>query len=174
MTYCCRTLGLGSATMCCATAAALLGGCAPMMQMRPAADSYTYDVGVASGPEIQAKTLDILARFGYRVARQDGPNRVYIESDWQSRQPVDDLERNQGYEIISRVTLSGAPRSPETSPALYHVLLTVENRFVPLRGTNRENMDRTSSADYARSIVKQMSLAFASNPVSVTNEPRPF
>ena len=160
--------------MCCATAAALVCGCAPMMQMRPAADSYTYDVGIASGPEIQAKTLDILARFGYRVARQDAPSRVYIESDWQSRQPVDDLERKQAYEIISRVTLAGTPRSPETSPALYHVLLTIENRFVPMRGTSRDNMDKTSSADYARSIVKQMSLAFGSNPVSVTNEPRPF
>ena len=145
-----------------------------MMQMRPAADSYTYDVGVASGPEIQAKTLDILTRFGYRVARQDAPTRVYIESDWQSRQPIDDLERNQGYEIISRVTLAGSPRFPSTSPALYHVLLTVENRFVPLRGTSRENMNRTPSADYAQSIVKQLSLAFGGNPVSVTNDLRPF
>jgi hypothetical protein len=164
-----------TATLCCACAIlTAAGGCAPMMQMRPAADSYTYDVGVASSSEIHAKTSDVLSRLGYRVVRDADGERVYMESGWKRREPVDDEERARGYEIISRVTLAGTPQEIAGASSMYHLLLTVENRFVPLRGTRRDARDWSSSADYARSIVKQMSLAFGGNPRAVADEPNPF
>lgn len=145
-----------------------------MMEMRPAADSYTYDVGLAGGPEIRAKTSDVLARFGYRVVKDDGSENVYLESQWQSRQPVDDQERASGNEIISRVTMAGAPRDRVDGAMMYHVLLTVENRFVPSRGTKRDARVPASSAAYARSIVKEMSVAFGGTARPVAAEQLPF
>lgn len=145
-----------------------------MMQMRPAADSYTYDVGVASASDIQTKAADIFSRFGYRVVRNDHPRRAFIESQWQSRPPVDEEERARGSDIISRVTVAGSPRKTAESPVMYQVRLTVENRFVPLRGTTRQRPDLTSSTAHARSILKQVSVAFGGTARPVADEPRPF
>lgn len=144
-----------------------------MMEMRPAADSYTYDLGVAPEPYIRAKTSDILARFGYHLVRNDGYPKLHMESQWQSRAPIDDLEKIRGYEIISRVTMTGAPRDVHGA-LMYHVLLTVENRFIPVRGTARDKRQATSSAGYARSIVKEMTVAFGSAARLVANELPPF
>jgi hypothetical protein len=144
-----------------------------MMEIRPAADSYTYDLGVATETDIRARTSGILARFGYHVVRDDGHPNLHMESQWQSRAPIDELEKIRAYEIISRVTITGAPR--DTSGALmYHVLLTVENRFVPVDGTARDRSQATSSSGYARSIVREMTVAFGGAARPAANELPPF
>ena len=99
-----------------------------MGHMRPAADSYTYDVGVGTPSEIRDRTTNILRTFGYDVVRDDGSEKVYMETQWQKRDPVDEQERQWGHEIISRVQVTGAPRFVRGAPTLYHALVTVENR----------------------------------------------
>lgn len=141
-----------------------------MGSMRPAADSYTFDVGVASASEIRARTATILKGFGYQALRDD-PQRVYLETEWQQRAPIDDRERLRGKEIISRVKLTGAPNGPADT---YHVLVTVESRFVPTRGTQRDAREMISSMSYAEAIVKGMTLAFGGSGRPVADEPRPF
>lgn len=143
-----------------------------MMEMRPAADSYTYDVGVVSESDIRSRTSEILSRFGYHLVRDDGYPSLHMESQWQSRPPADDLEKIRGYEIISRVTVTGVPRDVGGA-LMYHVLLNVENRFVPVKGTPRDKRQVTSSAGYAKSIVKEMTLALGSATRTVTNAQRP-
>ena len=160
------------ATSCACVAVASMSGCAMMMEMRPAADSYTYDIGVASETDVRTRTSEILSRFGYHLVRDDGYPSLHMESQWQSRAPVDDLEKIRGYEIISRVTVTGVPRDVG-GVIMYHVLLNVENRFVPVRGTPRDKRQVTSSAGYAESIVKEMTLAFGSATRSVTNAQKP-
>jgi len=166
--------GRAAVAACCACAAVVsMTGCAMMMEMRPAADSYTYDLGVATEPDIRARTSGILARYGYHLVRDDGYPNLHMESQWQSRAPIDELEKIRGYEIISRVTMTGAPR--DVSGALmYHVLLTVENRFVPVGGTARDKRQATSSAGYARSIVREMTIAFGGVARPVANDLQPF
>ncbi len=144
-------------------------GCAMMMEMRPAADSYTFDVGVAPEADVRGRTSDILTRFGYHLVRDDGYPQLHMESQWQSRAPLDDLEKIRGYEIISRVTVTGTPR--DVSGALmYHVLMTVENRFVPVRGQSRDKRQASSSAAYARSILKELTLALGGPTRPVAND----
>lgn len=170
-------LASGRATaMCCACAALVTTtGCAMMFQMRPAADSYTYDIGLATAGDIRARASDILGRLGFKVVRDDGSQRVYVESEWKSRPPVDAQERSGGSDIITRVTLFGAPRALAAgSPQMYHILLTIENRYVPLKGMKHEASELTSSASYARSIVKEISVAFGGTARPVADEPRPF
>jgi hypothetical protein len=99
---------------------------------------------------------------------------VYLETEWQKRPPADDDERTRGYEIISRIKLAGAPRDVTGAPVMYHVLLTVENRFIPTRGTRRDARDVTSSTSYAQTIVKGMAVAFGGTARPVASEPRPF
>ncbi len=170
-------LASGHATALCCACAALVTttGCAMMFEMRPAADSYSYDIGLATAGDIRARASGILGRLGYKVVRDDGSQRVYVESEWKSRPPMDDQERSGGSEIITRVTLLGAPRALAAgSPEMYHILLTVESRYVPLRGTMHEARDLSSSAGYARSIVKEISVAFGGSARPVTDDPRPF
>ena len=152
-----------AAACCVCTALAATSGCAMMGHMRPAADSYTYDVGFASATDIRAKAADIFKDFGYRVVRDDASHPVTIETQWQKRPPADDEERLRGYEIISRVKLNGLSREISGAPIMFHVLITVENRFVPTRGTKREARDASSSAGYAQAIVKGMAVAFGGN-----------
>lgn len=161
------------ATVACACGATSMTGCAMMGSMRPAADSYTYDVGVASASEIRNRTASILKTFGYDVVRDD-PERVYLETEWLKRAPVDGPERSRGTEIISRVKLTGSQSARGSTPGTYHVLVTVENRFVPTRGTQRDVRDMTSSISYAQSIVKGMSLAFGGTVRPVADEPQQF
>jgi hypothetical protein len=165
-----------AATLCCACAVATMSGCAMMMNIRPAADSYTYDLGTTSAAEARAKAEASLAPLGYRLSPDDGLPGVQIESQWQSRAPIDEQERASGYEIISRVKLTGHRSKVASEPKQYHVLLTVENRFVPLRGTSRNSRDLVSptGSSYARLVVKQVSVAFGSTPRPVADEPRPF
>jgi len=166
-----------AATLCCTCAAvATMSGCAMMMNMRPAADSYTYDLGTALVPDIRAKAESVLGPLGYRLPPDDGLPGVEIESQWLSRAPIDEQERASGYEIISRVKLKGHPSEVASAAKRYHVLLTVENRFVPSRGTSRTNRDLGSptGSTYARSIVKQVSVAFGGTSRPVADEPRPF
>ncbi len=167
-------VGRTAVAACCACAGAIsMSGCAMMMDMRPAADSYTYDLGVAPEPDIRARTSNILARFGYHLVRDDGYPKLHMESQWQSRAPADEQEKTGGYEIISRVTMTGVPR--DVSGALmYHVLLTVENRFVPIGGTTRGGRQMFSSAGYARSIVRELAVAFGGPVRAVANELPPF
>jgi len=147
-----------------------------MMNIRPAADSYTFDLGTASPQEARARAETALVPLGYKLSADDGLPGVRIESQWQSRNPVDDQERASGYEIISRVKLAGRPNVVPGSPNLYRVLLTVENRFVPSRGTSRasRHLGAPLGSAYARSIVKQVSVAFGGTPRPVADEPRPF
>jgi hypothetical protein len=170
-------LRLDRTIICCAAACVCgtmsMTGCAMMGSMRPAADSYTYDVGIASANEIRNRTASILKTFGYDVVRDD-PDHVYLETEWLKRAPVDDPERSRGTEIISRVKLTGSQDGRASTPGTYHVLVTVENRFVPTRGTRRDVRDMTSSISYAQSIVKGMSLAFGGTARPVADEPRPF
>jgi hypothetical protein len=162
-------------TTCCACGAlAAVSGCAMMMNMRPAADSYTYDVGTATASEIRARTVEILSRFGYTDLMDDGSEPVHMESQWKERAPVDDQEKARGYKIISRVKLAASPKVTSGSPTLYHVLLTVENRYMPSRGTKRDATDMTPAVGYARSIVKEMTGAFGGSARPVTNEPKSF
>lgn len=147
-----------------------------MMNIRPAADSYTYDLGTTSASEARAKAEASLAPFGYRLSPDDGLPGVQIESQWQSRAPINEQERASGYEIISRVKLTGHRSEVAGVPNQYRVLLTVENRFVPLRGTSRRSRDLVSptGSSYARLIVKQVGVAFGSTTRPVADEPRPF
>jgi hypothetical protein len=147
-----------------------------MMNIRPAADSYTYDLGTVSAQEARAKAEAALIPLGYRLSPDDGLPGVQIQSQWQSRAPIDEQERASGYEIISRVKLSGHPSKVASAPELYHVLLTIENRFVPSRGTSRTSSQFGSPAGstYARSIVKQLGQAFGGTTRPVADEPRPF
>lgn len=168
------TIRRAAAVSCVCGALAAPTGCAMMGHMRPAADSYTFDVGVASAPDIHAKASDIFKRFGYRVVRDDQSHPVYMETQWQERQPADDEERTSGSEIISRIKLMGAPREVAGALTMYHVLLTVESRFVPTRGTRRNARDMTSSTGYAHSIVKGMAIAFGGSARPVASELRPF
>jgi hypothetical protein len=166
-----RAGGMAIAATCACASIVSMSGCAMMMEMRPAADRYTYDIGVASESDVRSRTSEILARFGYHLVRDDGYPSLHMESQWQSRAPADDLEKIRGYEIISRVSVIGAPR--DVSGALmYHVLLTVENRFVPMRATSHDKRLVTSSAGYAKSIVKQMTLAFG-NATQTVNDDQP-
>jgi hypothetical protein len=162
-----------AATFCACAGMVAMSGCAMMMQMRPAADSYTYDVGIASAPDARAKTSDILARLGYQVVTDDGYQGLYMQSQWKSRPPIDAQESTRGSEIISRVTMKGASRDVASAPTMYHVLLTVENRFVPLRGATREQRRLTASAGYAQSIVREMSLAFGGSGRPIADQPHP-
>jgi len=147
-----------------------------MMNIRPAADSYTYDLGTASALDARAKAEATLKPFGYRFSADDGLPGVQMESQWQPREPVDEQERASGSEIISRVKVTGHPREAIGAPRLYHVLLTIENRFVPSRGTSRTSRRLGSpvGSTYARSIVKQMSVAFGGASRPIADEPRPF
>jgi hypothetical protein len=163
-----------AAVSCACGALVASTGCAMMGSMRPAADSYTFDVGFASARDIHAKAFDVFKRFGYKVAREDESKPVYMETEWQERPPADDEERTRGYEIISRIKLAGQPRDVTSAPIMYHLLLTVENRFVPTRGTRRDARDVTSSTGYAQTIVKGMAVAFGSTARPVANEPLPF
>jgi hypothetical protein len=147
-----------------------LSACAMMGSMRPAADSYTYDVGIASASEMRTRTTMLLKGLGYQV-RDDGGK---IETDWQKRTPMDERERALRTEIISRVSISGAPNVAAGAPGTYHVIVTVESRFVPTRGTQRDARVTVASISYAESIVKGMSLAFGGIARPVADEPRPF
>jgi hypothetical protein len=167
-----RTAGL-----CCTCAAVVtMSGCAMMMNIRPAADSYTYDLGTASAQDARAKAEAALVPLGYRFPPGDGLPGVEIQSQWQSRAPIDEQERASGYEIISRVKVNGRLTEVAGAPKTYRVLLTVENRFVPSRGTSRTSRQLGSPAGstYARSIVKQMGLVFGGTTRPVADEPRPF
>lgn len=165
------------AVLCCTGAAvATMTGCAMMMNMRPAADSYTYDLGTASAQGARAKAEAALTPLGYRFSPDDGLPGVQIESQWRSREPIDEQERASGYEIISRVKLTGHASDVAGAPKQYHVLLTVENRFVPSRGTSRASSRLRSpvTSTYARSVVKQVSNAFGGTFRPIADEPRPF
>jgi hypothetical protein len=142
-----------------------------MGSMRPAADSYTYDVGVASEPEMRARTSTQLRALGYQLIRDEG---VHIETDWQKRSPVDARERALRTEIISRVTINGSRNAVAGLQSTYHVIVTVESRFVPTQGTQRDARATAASISYAESIVKGMSLAFGGTARPVADEPRPF
>lgn len=147
-----------------------------MMNIRPAADSYTYDLGTASAQDARSKAEAALKPFGYRFSADDGLPGVQMESQWQSREPVDAQERASGSEIISRVKVTGHRREAAGQPALYHVLLTIESRFLPSRGTSRASrrLGTPVGSAYARSIVKQVSVAFGGAARPVADEPRPF
>jgi hypothetical protein len=153
-----------------------MSGCAMMMHIRPAADSYTYDLGTAAAQDIRMKAETALGPLGYRFSPGDGLRDVHIESQWQSRPPIDAQERASGYEIITRIKLTGHPSEVAAATQLFHVLLTVENRFVPSRGTSRASRELSSPAgsSYARSIMKQVSVAFGGTSRPVADEPRPF
>lgn len=166
-----------AAVLCCSCAAIVtMSGCSMMMNIRPAADSYTYDLGTTSAQEARAKAETALTQLGYRLSGDDGLPGVRIESQWQSRAPVDDQERASGYEIISRVKLTGRPNNAAGAPRLYRMLLTVENRFVPSRGTSRasRHLGAPVGSTYARSIAKQVSVAFGGTSRPVADEPLPF
>lgn len=147
-----------------------LAGCAMMGSMRPAADSYTYDVGVASATDMRTRTTTLLKGLGYQV-RDDG---VKIETDWRKRTPIDERESALRTEIISRVSINGASNFAAGAPGTYHVIVTVESRFVPTEGTQRDARATVASISYAESIVKGMSLAFGGVARPVADEPRPF
>jgi len=150
-------------------------GCAMMGVMRPAADSYTYDVGYASELELRGKVAGILSGLGYKDVIDAPSPRVHLETQWQERQPCDADERARGSKIVSRVIVNGIPRETTGAPTMYHVLLTIENRYVPSRGTPRDARDTPASAGYAQLIVKGMALAFGGTPHPVANEQlRPF
>jgi hypothetical protein len=168
------TMRRAAAVSCVCGALAATAGCAMMGHMRPAADSYTFDIGLASAPEIRAKATGIFKDFGYRIVKDDSSESLHMETQWQSRQPADDEERMGGHEIISRIKLIGAPGEVAGASTMYHVLLTVENRFVPTRATRRDAHEGTSSARYAQAIVKGMALAFGGSAHPVATEPRPF
>lgn len=145
-----------------------------MGSMRPAADSYTFDIGVGSANEIRARTAPILEGLGYQLVRDDGSQKLHMETGWQKRSPIDEQERSLRTEIISRVSVAGAPNIRSGAPGTYHVLVTVESRFVPTQGTRRDARSMVASISYAQSIVKGMSVAFGGVARPVADEPRPF
>jgi hypothetical protein len=145
-----------------------------MGAMRPAADSYTYDVGYATASEIRTKAAGVFSVLGYKVVTDDLSRPVYIETQWLTRAPTDAEEKSRGSQLISRISLIGLPTGVAGSPTMYHVLLTIENRYVPSRGTRRDARDASTSANYAQSIVKGMAVAFGGSARPVANEPRPF
>lgn len=172
------SLTIERAAVLCFSCAAIMtmSGCSMMMNIRPAADSYTFDLGTALPQDARAKAEAALIPLGYRLSGDDGLPGVRIESQWQSRAPVDDQERASGYEIISRVKLTGRANKAAGAPNSYRVLLTVENRFVPSRGTSRasRHLGAPVGSTYARSIVKQVSIAFGGTSRPVADEPLPY
>ena len=169
------TIVRSAAAFSCICAVSGMSGCAMMGVMRPAADSYTYDVGYASELELRGKVAGIFSGLGYKDVMDAPSPRVHMETQWQQRPPADANERARGSEIVSRIIVNGIPRETDGTPTTYHVLLTVENRFVPNRGTHRDALDTSASAGYAQMIVKGMALAFGGSARPVANEqPRPF
>ena len=171
---------LDSTTVRCAAAVscicALSGttGCAMMGVMRPAADSYTYDVGYASELELRGKVSGIFSGLGYKDVIDAPSPRVHMETQWQKRPPADADESARGSAIVSRIVVTGIPREIAGTRTIYHVLLTIENRYLPSRGTRRDPHYDSPACSYAQAIVKGMALAFGSTPRPITNEPRPF
>jgi len=162
--------------------------------MRPAADSYVYDVGYASGTELKGKVAGIFYGLGYKdaaaalgfggyfpvavnstvVTPDDPPGPLHMETEWKRRPPADADEAARGSQIVSRITVTGIPNVAAASPTMYHVLLKIENRYVPSRGTRRDLRGESPPCSYAQVIVKGMALAFGGTPRPVTNELRPF
>ena len=173
-----RRLDLGvvrhAAAVSCICALSGTTGCAMMGVMRPAADSYTYDVGYASELELRGKVAGIFNNLGYKDVMDAPSPRVHMETQWQKRAPADSEEKARGSEIVSRITVTGIPREIAGAPTMYHVLLTIENRYVPSRGTHRDPRDESPTCSYAQVIVKGMALAFGGSGHPVANEPRPF
>ncbi|MFN2602239.1 MAG: hypothetical protein ABR582_05720 [Gemmatimonadaceae bacterium] len=170
-------------------------GCAMMGVMRPAADSYTYDVGYASGAELKGKVAGIFYGLGYKdaaaalgfgqhdavalynavVTSDEPPGPLHMETEWKRRPAADADEAARGSQIVSRITVTGIPSAGAASPTMYHVLLKIENRYVPSRGTHRDLRGESPPCSYAQVIVKGMALAFGGTPHPVANEqPRPF
>ena len=145
-----------------------------MGAMRPAADSYTYDVGYASELELRGKVVGIFSVLGYKDVIDAPSPRVHMETQWEKRPPSDAEEQARGSEIVSRITVTGIPREIAGAPTMYQVLLTIENRYVPTRGTRREARVASRPCSYAQVIIKGMALAFGGTPHPVANEPRPF
>jgi len=116
-----------AAVSCACGALAAVSGCAMMGHMRPAADSYTFDVGVASAPDIHSKASDLFRRFGYTIARDD-ESKPGMETEWQKRAPADEEERTRGYEIISM------PPPSSGGVALAQLLGIKEDRAADFKG----------------------------------------
>jgi hypothetical protein len=163
--------------------------------MRPAADSYTYDVGFASEAELKGKVAGIFYGLGYKDAAAslgfgpsdpmsmygtvhtsgEPPVPLHMETEWKRRPPTDADEAARGSQIVSRISVTGVPSDTAASPTIYHVLLKIENRYVPSRGTRRDLRGESPPCNYAQLIVKGMALAFGGTPRPITNEqPRPF
>jgi hypothetical protein len=196
-----RRLDLGvvrrAAAATCICALSGTTGCAMMGVMRPAGDSYTYDVGYAPRAELIGKVAGIFDGLGYNAAAaalgfgrdayfpvavnstvatpDDSSAPLHMETEWKRRPPADADEAALGSEIVSRITVTGIPGAPSASPTMYHVLLKIENRYVPSRGTRRDLRGESPPCNYAQMIVKGMALAFGGTPHPVANEqPRPF
>ena len=112
--------------------------------------------------------------IGYKDVIDAPSPRVHMETQWQKRPPADAEEGARGSEIVSRITITGIPREIVGAPTMYHVLLTIENRYLPSRGTHRDPRDNSPACTYAQVIVKGMALAFGGIAHPVANEPRPF
>lgn len=164
-----------AAAVSCICALSGTSGCAMMGVMRPAADSYTYDVGYASELDLRGKVAGVFSGLGYKDVIDAPSPRVHMETQWQERPPADAAERGRGSDIVSRIIVNGIPREAVGAPTMYHVLLTIENRYVPSRGTHRDPRDNSPACSYAQAIVKGMALAFGGSAHPVANEqPRPF
>src|SRR6478752_6914092 len=102
-----------------------MSGCAMMGVMRPAADSYTYDVGYASELDLRGKVAGVFSGLGYKDVVDAPSPRVHMETQWQQRPPADADERSRGSEIVSRIKVTGIPRETAGAPTMYHVLITI-------------------------------------------------
>src|SRR6188474_206574 len=70
-----------AAVLCCSCAAIMtMSGCSMMMNIRPAADSYTFDLGTTSAQDARVKAETALIPLGYRLSNDDGLTGVRIES----------------------------------------------------------------------------------------------
>lgn len=94
--------------------------------------------GRTLGPEVTGLTRGgvlahvpgILSRYGYRVLRrQEQPQSLYFETDWESRTPFPD-EAEQGFQVAeTRIIVRATYRMRRLDTRLYSVQFEGQNRF---------------------------------------------
>lgn len=145
-----RAAGLALAALACVS-----GGRSGL----PSAE-VTHEVGVASLADFQRGVPAVLRRRGYEIIRTDGPPALYVETDWQMRQPfVDEAERGVTH-ARTRILIRGRARGEiGTAETLYAVQMTVESWAMVI---GQEGWTRVPAspqlAEFARALSRELGM----------------